>query len=104
MSGNYKANNAVSRTGLKASKLSSGMVNPTAVGAVSANPSVPASTVDYTSTFKSTADVYVVGGTVTAIIVGGVTTGVTSGIIKVPAGAAISITYSVAPTWKWFLN
>jgi hypothetical protein len=38
------------------------------------------------------------GGTVTAIVVDGHTTGLTSGTIIVPSGKTYSITYSVAPT------
>ena len=38
------------------------------------------------------------GGTVTAISVNGVLTGVTSGVFYVPAGGSIAVTYTVAPT------
>lgn len=41
---------------------------------------------------------YVSGGTVTIIQVNGVTTGLTSGSISVPAGSNIEMAYSVAPT------
>jgi hypothetical protein len=43
--------------------------------------------------------VYVAGGTVTAITVDGLVTGITSGAVMVPAGKKIELTYSVAPTW-----
>jgi hypothetical protein len=42
--------------------------------------------------------VNVAGGTVSAITVGGVATGLTAGSFWVPAGKQISITYTVAPT------
>lgn len=42
--------------------------------------------------------VTVSGGTVSAIAVGSVTTGATSGTFYVPAGSTITVTYSVAPT------
>lgn len=52
--------------------------------------------------------VYVKGGTLTAINVSGVSTGISAAAssgavhsIFVPAQATISITYSVAPTWVW---
>lgn len=64
-------------------------------------PSVPASTVPYTNLYACDASVYVTGGTVTAIAVGGVTTGLTSGHVRVPAGSTITLTYTVAPTWVW---
>jgi hypothetical protein len=38
------------------------------------------------------------GGTVTAIAINGVTTGLTSGTFFVPAGGTVTVTYSVAPT------
>lgn len=38
-------------------------------------------------------------GTVTAIAVGGVSTGQTSGTFTIPAGSSITVTYSVAPTF-----
>lgn len=43
-------------------------------------------------------NVTVTGGTVTIIAVNGVTTGLTSGTVYVPAGGTLTITYSVAPT------
>jgi hypothetical protein len=65
-------------------------------------PAVPASTVAATVIYKD-AMVVVVGGTVTAITVDGVATGLTSGSVFVPCGKTIAVTYSVAPTWKWWL-
>lgn len=61
------------------------------VGAPGASPfSYPSQSVD--STY------YVSAGTVTVIAVDGMTTGLTSGSFRVPAGKQITITYSVAPT------
>lgn len=65
-------------------------------------PSVPASTVAYTNAYGYDCTVYVAGGTVTAIAVGGTATGMTSGMFRVPAGQTITLTYSSAPTWTWF--
>jgi hypothetical protein len=45
--------------------------------------------------------VFVSGGTVSSVSVGGTATGVTSGGFFVAAGNTIKVTYSVAPTWVW---
>jgi Pectate lyase superfamily protein len=66
-------------------------------------PAVPASTVTYQNVFWRDAAVTVTGGTVTAITVDGVVTGLTSGTVIVPSGKAISWTGTGAPTWKWWL-
>lgn len=67
-------------------------------------PAIPASTVNLQNTFCRPAAVFINGGTVTAIKVDGVAQGVTSGLVLVPAGKNISITYSVVPTsWVWTL-
>lgn len=64
-------------------------------------PAVPASTVGQDNNNPFPVVVTVTGGTVTVIAVNGVTTGITSGAVYVPAGQSIAITYSVAPTWSW---
>ena len=46
--------------------------------------------------------VYVNGGTVSDVSIGGTSTGKTSGAFFVPAHLAIVVTYSVAPSWTWF--
>jgi hypothetical protein len=46
--------------------------------------------------------VFVNGGTVAAVAIGGTATGQISGPFRVPAGQTITLTYSVAPTWQWF--
>ena len=67
---------------------------------------VPASTVTQNNTFGIDATVYVAGGTVSAIEInagaGFVTTGIIAGPVRLPAGAQIRLTYTVAPTWVWF--
>lgn len=65
-------------------------------------PSLPASTTALTNPFLRDCEVVISGGTVTAIVIDGTTTGLTSGSVILPSGKAISVTYSVAPTWKWF--
>ena len=66
-------------------------------------PAIPASTVAATNTSEFLMWVEVVGGTVTAVVVDGVTTGRTSGAFFLRPGSTIAITYSVVPTaWHWF--
>jgi len=67
-------------------------------------PVVPASTVAYVNTSGQTAQVTIVGGTVTSINVpaGGTQVATaTNFTATVAAGQTISITYSVVPTWYW---
>ena len=65
---------------------------------------MPASGTALTNPFPFDATVYVSGGTVTAIAVGGTATGLTSGAVFVAAGETITLTYSAAPTWVWIGN
>ncbi|KJF18052.1 right-handed parallel beta-helix repeat-containing protein [Acidithrix ferrooxidans] len=67
-------------------------------------PTVPASGTALTNPFPFDCNVYTSGGTVTAIAVGGTTTGLTAGSVFVAAGEMITLTYSVAPTWVWIGN
>lgn len=67
-------------------------------------PTVPATTVTYTNNYGSNATVYISGGTVTNITIGGTALGVTSGTFRVSSGQTIAITYSSVPTWKWFVD
>lgn len=66
-------------------------------------PAIPATTVAFRNPFWRDAAVYVAGGTVTGIAVDGATLGVTSGMVLVPTGKTITLTYSSAPTWAWTL-
>jgi hypothetical protein len=70
-------------------------------------PVVPASGTPFVlgtgTTMWRDAAVTVAGGTVTVIAVDGVATGLTSGTVIVPVNKSITLTYSVAPTWKWVL-
>lgn len=65
-------------------------------------PAVPSSGTTITNTTGVDCMVYIVGGTVTGINVGGsgvLTT--TPAEVLVPANKTITLTYSVAPTWQW---
>lgn len=71
-------------------------------GEWASKPAVPATTVAAVNTSDQLMWVEVVGGTVTAVTVDGVSVGRTSGLFIVRPGVGIAITYSAAPTWKWF--
>lgn len=73
----------------------------TLIGATVTTPGVPASGTPVTNTSGTNVQVVITGGTMTAVIVGGVTVGTGAGTYQVPAGATIQLTYSVAPTWAW---
>ena len=72
------------------------------LGAGITQPSVPASGTAATNTYGVDANVFVAGGTVTEVAIGGTSTGATSGSFRVPAGQTITLTYTAAPTWAWF--
>lgn len=73
-------------------------------GNMATPPAVPASTVPQKNTTYRDAGVYISGGTVTDIKVDGQTVGTsTDRMVFVPGGKNITLTYSVAPTWKWIL-
>jgi hypothetical protein len=67
-------------------------------------PAIPSSTVALTNPFPYDMTVFITGGTVTVIAIGGTSTGLTSGAFRVPANQTIKLTYSVAPTWTWFAD
>lgn len=73
----------------------------TLVGGSVTTPGVPASTTPVTNTTGTNVQVVITGGTMTAVIINGVTVGAGAGTYQLPAGAVISMTYSVAPTWAW---
>ena len=65
-------------------------------------PGFPASTTPVLNTFPYTIYATITGGTLTNVLVNGVSVGTTAGTYAVPVNGTISITYSVAPTWSWF--
>ena len=67
-------------------------------------PAVPATATLYTNPYPYAYDVYLTGGTVTAVAVNGVTTGFTSGYFFIPPLGTIELTYSAAPTWVWIAH
>lgn len=65
-------------------------------------PAVPASGTALTNSFGVAARVFVTGGTVSAIAIGGTDTGLTGGTFELDPGETITLTYSSAPAWTWF--
>jgi hypothetical protein len=66
-------------------------------------PAVPASTVAQANPFTFACLVRVKGGTVSAVVVAGVTyAAATNVLVYVDVGESITLTYTVAPTWDWF--
>ena len=64
-------------------------------------PGFPGSNTPVTNTNKWAVFVTITGGTLTNVLVNGVSAGTTAGTYVVPASQTIAITYSVAPTWAW---
>jgi len=66
-------------------------------------PAVPASTVARANPFTFACLVRVKGGTVSAIVVAGVTyAAATNALVYVDVDESITLTYTVVPTWDWF--
>lgn len=67
-------------------------------------PAVPASGTPVTNTSPLSAQVVISGGTMSNVVVNGVSVGIGAGTYAVPAGGTITLTYTVAPTWVWTLQ
>jgi len=80
------------------------MINMRQVSGVATAPGIPATTVAFQNPFWRDATVTVTGGAVTVIAVSGTALGITSGSFLVPSGKTVTLTYTVAPTWKWVLS
>lgn len=64
-------------------------------------PSVPASGTPVTNPSPLPVTVVITGGTMSAVVINGITVGSGAGTYTLPAGASITLTYTVAPTWTW---
>jgi hypothetical protein len=64
-------------------------------------PSVPASATAFVSPYPVPMWVTITGGTVSALSVNGVSQGSVAGTFLIQPGAAITLTYTVAPSWTW---
>lgn len=67
-----------------------------------ATPGFPASNTPVTNTTGFPIRVTITGGTLTNVLVNGVSVGVVAGTYGVPIGGTIAVVYTVAPTWNWF--
>jgi hypothetical protein len=67
-------------------------------------PAVPASGTPAVNTSPLPATVVVTGGTVSNVVVNGVSVGSGDGTYAVPSGQPVTLTYSAAPTWTWTLG
>lgn len=78
------------------------VVNGPAAGAVTA-PAVPASTVAAQNTYAFPVTVVLVaGGTISRVVVNGVTVGTGAGTYIVPSAGTIAVTWATTmPTWTW---
>ena len=67
-----------------------------------ASPAIPSSGSSYTNISGRHCLVTIRGGVVSSVQVdSNVITGVTVGLVVVPSGSSITLTYSVAPAWDW---
>lgn len=81
--------------------LNGGLFAPASGFSGTTAPGVPASTTPVTNSNAWAVMVVITGGTMTAVVINGVTVGAGAGTYWLPAGQAISLTYTVAPTWTW---
>jgi hypothetical protein len=64
-------------------------------------PDMPASGTPLVNPFHAPVTVYVAGGVVSGIAIGGAMTGLVSGSLRLPAGQSIALSYAEAPAWTW---
>jgi Pectate lyase superfamily protein len=69
-----------------------------------APPALPPSGIPYASSMPAEAQVSISGGSVQGVLIGGQSTGLTSGMFKVAPGESIAVVYTSAPVWSWFLE
>lgn len=68
-----------------------------------ASPAMPASGTALNNPFNAPTRVFIGGGTVTSILINGVSTNLTSGMFVLGQGENITINYTAAPTWEWMI-
>jgi len=73
-------------------------------GGILEPPAMPPSGVELTNPYHAPVTVYITGGNVSSIAVGGQSTGITIGAVRLPAGQKLSLTYTDAPTWVWIAD
>jgi hypothetical protein len=67
-------------------------------------PSVPASGTPVSNPTSVPVTVVISGGTMSNVVINGVSVGTGAGTYTLPPGASITLTYSVAPTWTWTIS
>jgi hypothetical protein len=67
-------------------------------------PPIPASNKPLINPFGFDTSVYVAHGTVTGIAIDGISTGLVSGLFRVPRDTTITLTYKAAPIWTWYAD
>lgn len=69
-----------------------------------ATPAVPASGSPATNTSAMPVTVVITGGTMTNVVINGVSVGTGAGTYTLPPGGSTTLTYTVAPTWTWTIS
>lgn len=104
----YERNDTQSGGGLGANVLVNGAahvryINSGRSSGAATAPTVPASATALTNPFDRDASVVVFGGAVSDISVDSQSQGITSGLVSVPSGKTVTLTYTIAPSWAWTL-
>lgn len=73
-------------------------------GAGLVTPAVPASGTPVSNPSAVPVTVVISGGTMTNVVIKGVSVGTGAGTYTLPPGATITLTYTVAPTWAWSIS
>jgi len=79
-------------SGIEIDKLGGGPLEP---------PGIPPSGEPLVNPFHSPITIYVAGGDVSSVAIGGVPTGLGMGTFSLAVGQTITLSYSDAPTWTW---
>lgn len=70
-------------------------------GGVVATPQLPESGVELQNPYHAPMTIYLSGGGVTSVALGGIDLGLTAGAVRLAAGQTITVTYDDAPRWIW---
>lgn len=67
-------------------------------------PPLPASDAELVNPFHTAVTIYVRGGAVSDVLIGGVSTGLSSGSFRLGAGQTIRLSYDAPPGWTWIAD
>ncbi|MEM8530334.1 MAG: glycosyl hydrolase family 28-related protein [Chloroflexota bacterium] len=73
-------------------------------GGILGPPTLPQSGESLINPYHTGVTVYLSGGDVTGVAIGGHETGMTSGSFRISAGQSITVAYRDVPTWTWFAD